>query len=422
VAGTDSVNSDSVPDDELVARVERAERLAAARAAAYEALQRPAEVPELAEIAGSLGRALRATSDDEALWADLAASASRVQALPESKRDQLATVVNLDWSLLLDQLGYCPPPPARELSDDLRVAMSGLLSGGPNIEAREVAERIRSLANELIELSDTSPPSESPPSESHPSKSHPSKSHPSKSRLLRALRKGVRVAGQVLVPVAAGALGAAVIVVLPHIGIPAVAVAMAHHTAATTIVGAGVQNAISEGGDLVKGGSLAFLKKKQDKQAQEVATPASGAPQDDPADRAAVASIKTVRTKQISELRTTYELAQARLSEDEQLAGNGDNSPQPVGQYTLAQCDLLADSVVSVCTSELYDCWAAATGAEWATPQFHGLAQETADSLAAIRELLRVRRDQHVHRMLAALDELSHDLITLRIWLERRVR
>jgi hypothetical protein len=243
----------------------------------------------------------------------------------------------------------------------------------------------------------------------------PSESAPTRSRLSRALRRGVRVAGKVLVPVAAGALGAAVIIAVPHVGVPALVLAMAHHATATTIVEAGVQNAISGAGDLVKGTALSWLKKKQDKQAVESAVFPTAA---DPADEAAIASIKSVSTKDISHLRTNYEFAQARLREDAQYGNSGD-SPRP-GQEDLDHCDRLATSLVSLWTSELYNCWDAAIGAEWATPEFHGLAQETADSLAAIRELLRARRDQHAHRMLAALDELNQDLINLTTWLERR--
>jgi hypothetical protein len=399
MAASSTQNDNSVADDELIARVKRAERLAAARTDAYEALKREAEVPELKEIANRLGRALGDTADDEALWADLAASASRVRALPDAKRDKLALVVNLDWSLLLDQLGYCPPPPARELSDDLRVAMSGLLSGSPDVDPREVAQGVRSIATELIQLSGTP--------------------NPSRSRLSRALRKGLRVAGQALVPVAAGALGAAVILAVPHVGIPAFVIAMAHHTTTTTIVEAGVQNAVSGGGDLVKASALAWFKKKQDKQTAEVASLPPGAAVD-AADRAAVASIQFIKPSDIAQLRTDYETARA-LFGDHERRDSSPNSPRATAQEVLAKCDQKAAELTSLCTRQLFDCWDAATGAEWATPQFHALAQETSDSIAVIAELLRVRRDRHVYRMHIALDELSKNIITLSIWLDRHV-
>ena len=344
------------------------------RDAAHEALYSRAEAPELAEIAGRLGHALRETSDDDALWADLAASASRVQALSVPDRDRLARIVNLDWSLLLSQLGYRPPPPARVLSDDLREAMSDLLSGGTDLNPAEIAGRVRSLADELIVLSGTSAPS--------------------KSRLLKALRKGVRVSGQLLVPAAAGAIGAAVVIVLPHLGIP-IAVAIAHHAAATTILEAGAQSAISEGADLVKGGALRWFKKNQDRQAREVGSLEPGATED-AADRAAFDPIRAIRPDEIGVLSSNYEIASLTRKNE---PGGCEDDPERIAKQQQFQ-DLLADAdrrtadLVSQSARALYYCWDAATGAEWATQQFHALAQDVADSLAAIRELLSARRSR----------------------------
>ncbi|HEX8648223.1 MAG TPA: hypothetical protein VF715_15115 [Thermoleophilaceae bacterium] len=171
------------------------EQLRQARAAALELLERDAELSELREAAWGLGTGLVETADDEDLWARLGEAGEQVLTLTDDQRLKLRGALSIDWAALLDEVGYQPPPPPEAYATELVEAIQTALESLEPADVQGARDKLRALGHTLADLSgheDVSP-----------------------SRLRRWLRRGVRVAGKVLVVVGVAAAGVALAHALP---------------------------------------------------------------------------------------------------------------------------------------------------------------------------------------------------------------
>jgi hypothetical protein len=172
-----------------------------ARERSLAALEGGERLGDLREAAYELGTALFATAEDDELWRQLenATGRGRTDRLSAEQRAQLRGIVRLDWAWLLNEAGYQPPPPAEGVAIELQQAIAQALATGERASLDAAREKLRSLGTQLAELS--------------------GQEKVSYTELRRLVRKGVRVAGKVLIVIgviaASTAATAAVSAVLP---------------------------------------------------------------------------------------------------------------------------------------------------------------------------------------------------------------
>jgi len=170
--------------------------LRAARERSLAALEQGERLDELRGAAHQLGMALFATAEDDQLWRGLenATGRGRTDRLSAEQRAQLRGVVRVDWAWLLNEAGYQPPPPAEGVAIELQQAVAEALNTDDRANLEGAREKLRSLGWQLTELS--------------------GREDVAYTELRRLVRKGLRVAGKVLIVIgviaATGAATAAV--------------------------------------------------------------------------------------------------------------------------------------------------------------------------------------------------------------------
>jgi hypothetical protein len=180
-----------MPSDDDISRETRdpeleqlAVRVAESRASAIASLERDGEADELRQSARHLGAALAEAADNDKLWERLATSG---KSLTEGERVKLRMAVDVDWSWLLDRVGYEPPPPSEVEAAELADALRDALDARDRPSAHAAREKVRRLAHQLTDLGGDE--------------------RVERSRLRVWLRRGVRVAGKLATAV--GAVAAA---------------------------------------------------------------------------------------------------------------------------------------------------------------------------------------------------------------------
>jgi hypothetical protein len=169
--------SEERPSDRALPELTR--ELADARSEARAALARRELTGDAQLAAFRLGGLLRESADREELWAELEQPAALAR--PLAPKDLLAfkAALEVDWSSLLDDVGYQPPPPSLVWNRELVDAMTAVLDGEAEADIADARAQLHELGRTLVELSRLGPPDEG--------------------RLRRAMRKGVRVAASLLV-------------------------------------------------------------------------------------------------------------------------------------------------------------------------------------------------------------------------------
>ncbi len=286
--------------------VAESEQLRQARAAALELLDRDADLSELRDSAYGLGLALVNAADDEDLWTRLSGAGERVGTLTEEQRLELRGALSIDWTDLLDQVGYQPPPPSFVYAEELAPAIQMALQTRDAANVEVARAKLRQLGQKLVELSglEVVPPS----------------------RLRRWLRRGVRVAGKLLVVVGVAAAGVAILHAPPLL-------AVIKHAPFLADVAV----------DVLKDGATRVLDYALDR-----ALPPDNdeSDADDPSDREALELISSIRDGELGKLQISWDLAAAQALP----------SPLPIDE-TLR--------VVNHATRAVYRAWDLAIGAPW---------------------------------------------------------
>ena len=164
---------------------EEADRLRQARSATHALLTADADLEALRLVARELGNSLIETADDRALWRALA-KAQR-HCLSDEHKVDIAAASDIDWVPLLNRIGYQPPPPVEVYGAAFAEAMQRAVEGQ---DVKATRKRVRDLGEALLRLSGAK--------------------KATKSGLRRLLRRGLRVAGSLIVIVASAAAGVVV--------------------------------------------------------------------------------------------------------------------------------------------------------------------------------------------------------------------
>jgi hypothetical protein len=169
-------------------RMEAVRDAFSSRAAVIDSLRQPAELAQLKVVGTRLAYAILRITDDDGLWAGLREGANRTAELTEQQRTDLNPLIGMDFSLLLESLGYAGEPPARLLSCVVNEAVLDVLQAPSAVDVEPARENARRLGNALLEL--TGSPSEDAIAHR------------------RMLRKGVVVAGGLALVAGLGTIGA----------------------------------------------------------------------------------------------------------------------------------------------------------------------------------------------------------------------
>jgi hypothetical protein len=317
--------------------VTESEQLQQARTAALGLIQGDAQLGELRGAASDLGAALVATADDERLWNGLAEGRGRLNTLTDEQRLALRTAVSVDWPAILDRVGYQPPPPPEVYGTEFVEAIEAALKRHEPATVDIVREKLRVLGQTLVELS--------------------GQEHLSPSRLRRWLRRGVRVAGKVLVVLAVTVAGVALVHTLPALGpaslfLPEVAL------------------------DLLKDGTVRVLEWTLDR-----ALPADESDDDQASDRGAVEQLYGIRNSEIGSLTAAWAAAAAAFEEN----------PTDAAQFSALQPLEETSLFVERAIRAVYRAWDAAIGAPWYT----GDLAERFDVLSMALQGLRTELSQY---------------------------
>src|SRR5690349_49457 len=102
-----------------------------ARQRTLSALRVAVDDRELRQTSKALGRALQHAAGDDELWKGIADLAHSAHPLHLREEVRLGMVVQVDWTALLDELGYEPQPGETDLQGELVMAMDRLVGGDP---------------------------------------------------------------------------------------------------------------------------------------------------------------------------------------------------------------------------------------------------------------------------------------------------
>jgi hypothetical protein len=312
----------------------RAKEIANARRRALEVLQQDAELERLQAAAGDLGGTLVEAADDEELWNSLTGSANHRRAMNAQQRLQLEAALDIDWSWLLDRVGYHPPPPSAVLADELVTGIRDAVNSPAGADAERARQGLRELGTTLVELS--------------------SQVDAPKPRLRRWLRRGARIAGRLVIVAGVAAGGVALAHVAPIAalgGIPAAAVV-----------------------DTVKEGATWTINWVLDRMTDEERS--AQRDEKDPADRAALAAISSIDMADFGRRITDWEFIDAMAS--------GAGPPSALVEEASSGAQELVERAIQV----LYRFWDAALGAQWFTPGIQRRCDELRGALRRAREAI----------------------------------
>lgn len=327
--------------------------LAQARSAGVAALARGEFDDDAKRAAFRLGTLLHEAADSDALWRQ----GNGAGPASDEQRLALNAVFDVEWTPLLERLGYCGPPPAPELELALLRGMRAVLTGDPGVDVAAARADLRALAGELVERSGQAAPH----------------------GLRSALRRGVRAAGPLII--LAGAIGA--VVAFPEV----VPVAAAVSVVASLVGRERAEKLVRE---TLIGGARWVLGKAFERFRREAG---DHPPEQDPADWAAYRAVRVMTDDLylagglLANWRTfaAFDAAEAPPPGTVQWPPTPPTlvASRPLGPQTIAQ----TNDLVARWTETLYVAWDAALGAPWATPQLH-------ESFDDLREQLRVMRGE----------------------------
>jgi hypothetical protein len=100
-------------------------------------------------VAGGLAQALWSFHDDDALWKQLRSQTRLIAQLSDEQRVELRIATDIDWTPLLLEAGYEPPPPAWLLADEFRMDVQQAFDRSGDVDIGQLRERVADLATRL---------------------------------------------------------------------------------------------------------------------------------------------------------------------------------------------------------------------------------------------------------------------------------
>jgi len=123
--------------------------VAEARLRTLSALRVAVKEKELRQTATALGRALQDAAEDDVLWKNIADLTHSSHQLELREEVRLGMVVQVDWTGLLNELGYEPQAGEADLQGELVMTMDKLVQGEPAADPEIVRAKLRKLADRL---------------------------------------------------------------------------------------------------------------------------------------------------------------------------------------------------------------------------------------------------------------------------------
>jgi hypothetical protein len=298
---------------------------AQARRRAIEILQGEAKRADLQAAARELGGVLLKAAQDKDFWSALRAPIPARRALSEEQRMRIRTALDVDWSRLLDEVGYVPPPPSQLQANELKEAIERALEGATKTNVKAAHKKLMTLGTQLVGLGHAQRTSDE--------------------RIKSGLRKGVRVAGRLTIVAGVAAGGAALV----HVAAPAV----------VTLGAVGAAGAL----ETVKEGAKATLAWALDRAVPEKAAGLD----EDRAPHEALAALKQIEWAKAGHLVSKWETCAAGMGAPDDLV--------------VRTRQLVDDSFRG-----LYRTWEASIGAAWSTA---GLRHDFDELQRTLSDLMR---------------------------------